>query len=162
MPVAVVTGHADAALGSLGETPPLVPAAGIALLAHRDSEEARSLRSIMPEQIGIGLSRDCSEVQSAGPGRMGAEVAGRLGAGGGRFWVSVDVDVLSDETFAATPVKQPGGLGLNELAALCRPLVQHPACVGLDVLCYDPDLDDRARTGARAVVDLLRRVLAPG
>ena len=162
MPIAVVTGHADPALGSLGETAPLVPAAAVALLAHRDSEEARSLRSLMPEQIGIGVSRDCTEVRSAGPGRVGAESAGRLGAGGGRFWVSVDVDVLSEEAFAATPVKQPGGLGLDELVALCRPLAQHPACVGLDVLCYDPDMDDPARTGAGAVVDLLRRALARG
>jgi arginase len=159
MPVAVVTGHADATLGSLGEAAPLIPAAGIALLAHRDSEEARSLRSVMPDQIGIGSSRDCADVQRSGPARVGAEAAERLAAEGGRFWLSIDVDVLSDEAFAATPVKQPGGLDRDELAELCRPLAQHPGCIGLDLLCYDPDLDDDDRTGAGAVVDVLRRIL---
>ena len=48
------------------------------------------------------------------------------------------------------------GDGLGEL---CRPLAQHPACIGLDLLCYDPDMDDDHRTGAVAVVDLLRRIL---
>jgi arginase len=160
MPVAVVAGHGDAKLGSLGEAPPLIPATGIALLAHRDSEEARSLRSIMPGQIGIGSSRDCADVLRSGPGRVGAETADRLGTDCGRFWLSIDVDVLSDEAFAATPVQQPGGLDRNELAELCRPLAQHPACIGLDVLCYDPDMDDDRRSGAHAVVELLGRILA--
>jgi arginase len=159
MPVAVVAGHGDAALGSLGEAAPLIPAAGIALLAHRDSDEARSLRSVMPADIGIGSSRDCADVQRSGPARVGAETAERLGTDGGRFWLSIDVDVLSDEAFAATPVKQPGGLDGDELVELCRPLAQHPACIGLDLLCYDPDMDDDHRTGAGAVVDLLRRIL---
>jgi arginase len=159
MPVAVVAGHGDATLGSLGGAAPLIPAAGIALLAHRDSDEARSLRSVMPDEIGIGSSRDCADVQRSGPGRVGADTAERLGADGGRFWLSIDVDVLSDEAFAATPVKQPGGLDGDELVELCRPLAQHPACIGLDLLCYDPDLDDDDRTGAGAVVDLLRRIL---
>lgn len=160
MPVAVVTGHADATLGSLGEATPLIPAAGIALLAHRDSEEARSLRSIMPDEIGIGSSRDCADVLRSGPGQVGTETADRLAAERGRFWLSIDVDVLSDEAFAATPVKQPGGLDRDQLADLCRPLAQHPACIGLDLLCYDPDMDDEHRTGAVAVVDLLQRILA--
>jgi hypothetical protein len=45
--------------------------AGIALLAHRDSDEARSLRTVMPDEIGIGSSRDCADVQRSGPGRVG-------------------------------------------------------------------------------------------
>jgi arginase len=90
---------------------------------------------------------------------VGAEAAQRLTAACGRFWLSVDVDVLSDAAFPATPVKQPGGLALAELVALCRPLAQHPACARLDLLCYDPDMDDADRTGARTAVDLLRGVL---
>jgi arginase len=160
MPVAVVAGHADPALGSLGEAAPLIPPAGIALLAHRDSDEARSLRSIMPEDIGIGSSRDCADVLRSGPTEVGTQTAARLSAECGRFWLSIDVDVLSDEAFAATPVKQPGGLDRDQLAELCRPLAQHPACIGLDLLCYDPDMDDERRTGAVAAVELLRRILA--
>jgi arginase len=133
MPIAIVAGHGDATLGSL--------------------------RSILPGEIGIGSSRDCADVQRSGPAQVGVEAAERLGTDCGRFWLSIDVDVLSDEAFAATPVKQPGGLDPDELAGLCRPLAQHPACLGLDLLCYDPDMDDDHRTGAAAVVDLLRRIL---
>ena len=159
MPVAIVAGLGDETLGSLGEPRPLVPPAGIALLAHRDAEEARGLGSVMPDAAGIGLDRDCATVRRAGPARVGAEAAQRLAAACGRFWLSVDVDVLSDAAFPATPVKQPDGLALAELVALCRPLAQHPACAGLDLLCYDPDMDDADRTGARTAVDLLRGVL---
>jgi arginase len=163
MPVAIVAGHGDATLGSLGEPSPLVPPAGIALLAHRDCDEARALGSVMPDDVGIGLDRDCATVRRTGPALLGAETAARLAAACGRFWLSVDVDVLSDGAFPATPVKQPDGLELDELVSLCRPLAQHPACAGVDLLCYDPDMDDEGRTGARTVVDLLRRTLAePG
>jgi arginase len=98
-------------------------------------------------------------VRRVGPARVGAEAAQRLAAACGRFWLSVDVDVLSDAAFPSTPVKQPGGLALAELVALCRPLAQHPACAGLDLLCYDPDMDDADRTGAHTAVELLRGVL---
>jgi arginase len=162
MPVAVVAGVADTRLGALGGAAPLMAAGDIALLAHRDADEARGLGSIMPEDIGIGISRDCAEVRRSGPAAVGEAVAGELAARAGRFWLSVDVDVLSDEAFAATPVKQPGGLTTAELVALTRPLARHPTCAGVDVLCYDPDMDDGDRSGAAAVVELLRGMLAPG
>jgi arginase len=160
MPVAIVAGRGDGALGSLGESPPLVPPPGIALLAHRDGDEARGLGSVMPDAVGIGRDCDCAAVRRLVPARVGAETADRLADACGRFWLSIDVDVLSDAAFPATPVRQPDGLDLDELVALCRPLAQHPACAGVDLLCYDPDMDDERRTGAHAAVDLLRRVLA--
>ena len=81
----------------------------IALLAHRDRDEARRLGSAMPDELGIGSRRDCDDVQGE-PGRVGGRRPTRLAPDGGRFWLSIDVDVLSSEAFAATPVKQPGGL----------------------------------------------------
>ena len=39
-----------------------------------------------------------------------------------------------------------------------RPLARHPACVGLDLLCYDPDMDDAEHTSGRRLVELVARI----
>lgn len=90
----------------------------------------------MPGDLGI----DCAEVQSAGPATVGAEAASRLSDAAGRFWLSIDVDVMSDGAFPSTPVKQPGGLEVEELVSLARPLAPHPACAGLNLMCYDVEM----------------------
>jgi arginase len=161
MPVAVCAGLGDPALTGLAGTMPLVDPAHIALLAHRDSDEARGEGSAMPGDLGIGTSIDCAAVRSAGPRETGERIAPQLSAAAGRFWVSIDVDVLSRAAMPATPVQQDGGLSLGELAELAEPLVRHPACAGLDLLCYDPELDDAAHSSGKALVDLLARVLGP-
>jgi arginase len=159
MPVAICAGLGDAALVGLGDSVPLIEPAHIALLAHRDSEEARSDGSAMPEQLGIGTSLDCAAVREAGPRQTGERIAQRLAAASGRFWLSVDVDVLSSASMPATPVQQDGGLSLDELAELARPLAQHPACVGLDLLCYDVEMDDAQHASGRRLVELLAGVV---
>ena len=159
MPVAVCAGLGDAALVGLGPSVPLIEPAHIALLAHRDSEEARAAGSAMPDGLGIGISLDCATVRSHGAAATGERVAGRLATATGRFWLSIDVDVLSADAMPATPVQQDGGLSMDELAELARPLAQHPACLGLDLLCYDAELDDAEHTSGRRLVELLCRVL---
>jgi arginase len=160
VPLAVAVGHGDPALVSLGPAVPMIEPRHVALLAHRDTDEARSYGSVMPGDLGIGVSLDCAEVQSAGPATVGAEVASRLADTAGRFWLSIDVDVMSDAAFPSTPVKQPGGLDVEELVSLARPLAQHPACAGLNLMCYDVEMDDAERSSARALVELARRLVA--
>ena len=159
MPVAICAGLGDRALVGLGPAVPLIDPAHIALLAHRDSEEARAEGSVMPDALGIGASLDCAAVQSEGPGETGLRVAADLAATAGRFWLSIDVDVLATAAMPATPVQQDGGLSLDELAELARPLAQHPACVGLNLLCYDVDMDDDRHSSGRDLVALLARVV---
>jgi arginase len=158
MPVAICAGLGDAALTALGGEAPLIDPAHIALLAHRDTEEARGEGSALPGDLGIGTSIDCATVQSDGPGATGERIARELAQAAGRFWVSIDVDVLASEAMPATPVRQAGGLSLEELAELARPLVGHPACVGLDLLCYDPELDDADCTSGRRLVELIAQI----
>jgi arginase len=153
MPVAMVVGAVDPELTGLGPSPLIAPAR-IALLAHRDRDEAMGYGAPMPEDLGIAISHDCEAVQ-ADPAWIGGLAAEELSADGGRFWLSIDVDVLSSEAFPATPVKQPGGLSARELIELARPLAQHPACLGVSVLCYDVDMDDAESNGARTVVGVL-------
>ena len=69
--------------------------------------------------------------------------------------------VLSGIAFAATPAQQEGGLTADELIALARPLAVDPACLGIDIVCYDVDMDDDERTSGRLLVEIMRRILAP-
>jgi arginase len=160
MPVAICAGLGDPALVGLAASVPLIEPGHIALLAHRDSDEARGEGSVLPDALGIGTSIDCATVQADGAGATGERIAAQLAASAGRYWLSLDVDVLSGAAMPATPAQQDGGLSLDELAGLARPLARHPACLGLDLLCYDVDMDDAERTSGRRLVSLLERVLA--
>ncbi len=162
LPVATCVGVGDERLVGLGPVRPLVAAGDVALLAHRDGAEAAGHGAAMPEDLGIGRSSDAAAVLERGASRVGAEAAGALAAGAGRFWLAIDVDVLSAAAFPATPVRQAGGLTIDELVDLARPLARHPACAGLSLQCYDPDLDDPPQRGAARVVDLLARVIGRG
>ena len=90
----------------------------VALLAHRDTEEARAEGSVMPEALGIGTSIDCAAVQAAAPGRP-ARRSRRAAGRGRRPVLALDRRGRAVERGdAATPVQQPGGLALEELVEL--------------------------------------------
>jgi arginase len=75
-----------------------------------------------------------------------------LGAG---FWLHLDVDVLDERAFPATDYLMPGGLELDELVALMRPLASSRALVGASLGCYNPERDPGGWNG-RALVELWR------
>jgi arginase len=161
LPVALCIGHGDDQLTSIGPGRPLVDPTHVALLAHRDSDEARGLGALMPDQAGIDLSWDEAAMRECGsPENLAAEALDRLTARVDRFWLAIDVDVLSDAAFPATPVKQPGGLSQAELVELAAPIATDPHCIGLSFACYDPDLDTADRAGARDSTDMLERLLS--
>jgi arginase len=160
LPVALCLGHGDPDLIAVGPDNPLVEGPHVALLAHRDSDEARELGSLMPDAAGIDLSRDDVAVRNRGAAATGAETAEQLTSRVSRYWLAIDVDVLADDEFPATPCKQPGGITVEELVELATPLAQNPGCVGLSFACYDPDMDTPAMTGARDVTAMLARILA--
>jgi arginase len=95
------------------------------------------------------------------PGSVGAEAAAALAAAPGRFWLHVDLDVLSVAAMPAVDYHLPGGLGWDELAALLHPLTASPALLGMDVTIYNPSLDP-GRVLAPVIVELLRDVLTGG
>jgi arginase len=160
LPVALCIGHGDEQLVGVGPERPLVDPGHVALLGHRDSDEARALQALMPEQAGIDLSWDDRTVRERGPAGLAAEALEHLTARVDRFWLAIDVDVLADDVFPATPCKQPGGLTRDELLELAAPIATDPHCVGLSFACYDPDMDTADRAGARDVAGMLERVLA--
>jgi arginase len=71
-----------------------------------------------------------------------------------RFWLHVDLDVLSTESLAAVDYRQRGGLDWDELAQITRRALGDGRCAGMSVTIYNPDLDP-GRHGARRIVDYL-------
>ena len=55
------------------------------------------------------------------------------------YWVHLDVDVLDPSVMPAVDSPDPGGLDIEQLTTLLRPLTG--SMVGLQVCVFDPDLD---------------------
>jgi arginase len=73
----------------------------------------------------------------------------------------VDADVLDPLVMPAVDSPEPGGPGIDELAALVAPLVNHPRALGMEVTIYDPALDPD-RSSAVRLVELLEKLLGSG
>jgi arginase len=157
MPVSVIAGNGPAAwAGQVGA--PLVEPGQLALLGPRDRAEATSLGSVLPEDCGLEKELSPAQLRERGVAAAGQDAAVRLTARAGRYWLHLDVDVLSEDVFPATDYLMPGGLNLTELRELMEPLVAGPGLAGLSLGCYNPgkDLDG---SGARALVSLFGYLL---
>lgn len=96
-------------------------------------------------------------VNSAGGEAADMPMAVLLGRGPGALGQVVGASVLEPSELTVD-APQPDGLLWSELAALLRPLVRDPACLGITLACYNSDLDVDSG-GARKVVDLLAEVV---
>lgn len=66
--------------------------------------------------------------------------------------VSLDVDVMNSEAFAATGCPCPQGLTLDETRRLLQRLGSSKQVIGLDIVEYNPSLDDdQGRDGTRVL-----------
>ena len=74
------------------------------------------------------------------------------------FWILVDADVLNPLVMPAVGSPEPGGPGIDELAAFLAPLVSHPKALGMALTLYDPSLDPD-RTCAARLVELLETLV---
>jgi arginase len=134
----------------------------VVLLGARDPDELSTWdelegRGLVGPELGV---RRVDALRDLGLAASGAEAAERLagdtgGAGGtgpsGRFWLHLDVDVLDEAVFPATDYLMPGGLDLDELAALMRPLASSPALIGASIGCYNPEKDPGSSHGRELV-----------
>jgi arginase len=69
----------------------------------------------------------------------------------GRWWLHVDLDVLSTESLAAIDYPQPGGLDWPVLTEVTRRALASPDVLGWTVTIYNPDLDPDGVAAARIV-----------
>jgi arginase family enzyme len=95
-----------------------VAAGRLALLGSRDREEAASLGSALPEDLGIGAELTPAGLRARGAAQAGQDTRDRLAESGWRYWVHLDVDVLDQREFPATNYPNPDGLTLTELTGL--------------------------------------------
>ncbi len=134
---------------------PVLTPEHIALVGFRDYAEAAANGSAMPVDVGISTTWDVDAVR-ANPTHVSRGVMAHLRAT--RFWVHLDLDVLSDDVMPATDYLMPGGLNWLQLSTLLHPLVRNPGFAGLSVACLTPDKDPDG-TATSAVTELLVDVL---
>jgi arginase len=154
MPIAVIA--------DLGPAPwcehvgaPLVDPQRLVLLGAADRQEALSLRSRMPEDLGIPVELSPAVIRSIGPEHAGRGALDRVGE---QFWVHLDVDVFDQREFPATDYPNPVGLSLKEATAMLLPLTRSVGMIGFSVGCYNADIDPDGEC-ARSLVGLLGTVL---
>lgn len=154
MDLALALGRGDTPLARLAGDEPLVRAEHVVLLARRDDAEAWYGDALARSGI---LDLTGTAVAELGVERTLDAVRDRVQRADG-FWLHVDVDVLDPEVMPAVDSPEPGGLGLEELAALVGPLARDPSALGMEVTIYDPHLDP-TREGAGRLTDFLEKAL---
>lgn len=156
MCLALAVGRGDTVLARLDGEAPLVPADAVVLIARRDhSEPSYGHEALRASAI---LDLPDAEVRDRGPAGTARAALERLTQADGGFWIHVDADVIDPSAVPAVDSPEPGGLGLEDLADLLTPLVQHPKARGLELTIYDPGLDP-GRISAARLAALLERVL---
>jgi arginase len=131
---------------------PLLDPAAVALLGPRDAEELAE--NDIPRLEGTATLWTDEEVRARGPAAAALEALERVRALSPSWWLHLDLDVLSTESFPAADYLQSGGLSWEELDELLAAALAEPGCVGWTVVIYNPDLDlDRA--AARRTIEQL-------
>ncbi len=141
--------------GLLGDQPPVRPDA-VALVGHRDREEAERTGALMPEDFHPHLGDfDADHVRDQGPLATSRMALARATGPGAMFWLHVDVNVLDELAFPAANGQMPGGLDWDDLSTLLRPMLASQALLGVSLCGYSPQKDEGSSCGLH-LVDLFR------
>ena len=138
----------DAMPPELEALTPLLAPEQVAMIGPRDRAElaVNAVRSLANRV----WSRTDAEVREHGAATIARE-ATEAAESGGSIWLHLDLDVLATEGFRAADYLQPGGLSWAELEETVRTVLEAPACGGLSIVIYNPDLDPDRRDGERIV-----------
>ena len=159
MELSILTGRGPRPLTAIVGEPPLVHATDAWVLGYRDHsimirQGAPDAHAELPDAHFV----DEGGVRRHGPGEVGRLAAEALTERPGRFWLHVDLDVLSPAVMPAVDDPLPGGLSWDELTSLLRPLARSDALLGMDLTIYNPSRDPERRLAPR-IVRLLADVL---
>jgi arginase len=159
MGLGVLMGNGPRPLAAIAGEPPLVYAADAWVLGFRDLWQMRERNAPDPlVELPDAHFVDDAAVRRHGPDQVGRIAAAALAEQPGRFWLHVDLDVLSPAVMPAVDLPLPGGLDWDELTGLLRPLAQNDALLGIDLTIYNPSRDPERRLAPR-IVQLLADVL---
>ena len=157
MGLALAVGHGDSPLARLAGPAPVVRAEHVALIGRRDASQPNYGHAALSVS-GI-LDLPDPAIQPDAVAATASAVLARVGSSEvGGFWILVDADVLNPVVMPAVGSPEPGGPGIEELAALLDPLVGHPGALGMALTLYDPSLDPDRSCAAR-LVELFDTVL---
>lgn len=160
MCLALAVGRGDSPLARLGGREPLVHAHDVALIGRRDLNQPSYGHAALAVSDVLDIpDKALREMGGAAVGSAALQRIGRADLDG--FWIHVDADVIDPRVMPAVDSPEPGGPDIQELAALVRPLVEHPGALGLELTIYDPALDPDGECGAR-LIELLALILGDG
>jgi arginase len=159
MPMSVAFGLGPAAWVDAAGGASVAPA-DVVVLGAREPEEVADIAELRAGALAAVEVLGPDEMRAAELAAAGARAAERLAAGGGRFWIHLDVDVLDEREMPATDYLMPGGLDWAELAALLGPLGISPGLAGLSLGCLNPEKDPDGAYTERTCA-LLAGALAP-
>ncbi|HEU6453545.1 MAG TPA: arginase family protein [Gemmatimonadaceae bacterium] len=161
MCLALAVGRGDSPLARLSPDGPLVRGEDVALIGRRDDADARIYGEDVLAEMGV-LDLTAADIMQRGAELAVDTALARLTRPGlAGFWIHIDADVLDPAVMPAVDSPDPGGLSLDTVADLLRPLVRHPRALGLELTIYDPGLDPDGSC-ARRLAALLECVLAGG
>lgn len=155
MVVAHVIGRGAAELVRFWSEPPLVREPDVALFgtARLDPPEREFLeRSMMRRFLA-------TDIQRLGPAAAARAALDSLHAASANFVLHLDVDVISQEDFAACNFPGTGGLRLDAIREALEVMAQLKTLAALEVTAYNPERDPDG-SGAKLLVELLAGILA--
>ncbi len=158
MPIAVSLGRGDARwLEAIGP-PPLLTIDRMALVGHRDPDEARTFAAELAGDLAPAVS-SAAHVRSS-PEDVGRAAGRRLSETGAPTWVHLDLDVLDRSAFPATDYLMPDGPDVDQLLRLVNAALRELSPIGVSVACYNPEKDLDGSGGA--IVTRLLSALTSG
>lgn len=151
--LAIVTGRGDARLVDLENRGPYVRDEDVSVVGIRESDE------YIGELTEIGIDTTTSQQMNAlSSAQLADRVLRTVDRNTTGFWIHLDVDVVDASEMSAVDCPEEDGPSFNDIAELLTRLLSSPACVGLEVTIYDPDLDPKGKCADR-IVECLRDAL---
>ncbi|KAB8140154.1 arginase family protein [Chloroflexia bacterium SDU3-3] len=152
--LAIMTGRGDQRLVNLDGQGPYIRERDMVAVGFRPEDDCRD------ELAALGiLGINSDELLLRGTEDVARQITERVTAETQGFWVHLDWDVVDSSEMSAVDCPEPGGPSFQQVAALLGALVASPACVGLELTIYDPDLDPTGQQ-ADAIVACLRQAFA--
>lgn len=157
MELAIITGHGPVRLTELAGEAPLIFPSDVTAIGVRDLADAQRHGSAAPNPAIRIFEYDPAKDNEV-LADLGKQTASRFSAEPGRFWLHLDLDVLSSNTMPAVDYPMPGGYDWEQLRRLLRPLVSSAGFLGMDVTIYNPTLDPDGACAVK-IVEFLSDVL---
>lgn len=128
---------------------PLIEKENICMLGPRDKYDIQRFgATLLKEKIP---SYDDHFIENQNVDAMIEHEVIRIGSKVDRWWLHVDLDVLSSEEFPAVDYLQPGGISWNNLEYLSLRFIVKNSCAGWNVTIYNPDRDPTLKYAKRIV-----------